>query len=107
MVFQVLVILLLLAILSLQLVIFRRLGFRFNFFSKPYDGTDALLPQAKEIIIKYDKVSASLLQRKLSIGYSRAAKLLDLMEEDGLVSPAVGAEPRKVLSKQQETKLAN
>lgn len=97
MIFETLVIVLLLAILSLQLVIFKRLGFRLNFFSKPYDGSDALLPQAKQIISQYDKASASLLQRKLSIGYSRAAKLLDLLEEEGLVSAAVGAEPRTVL----------
>lgn len=60
------------------------------------DG-DELLPEAKEIIIKAGKASASLLQRRLRIGYARAARLLDLLEEQGVIGPAEGAKPREIL----------
>ncbi|MGH2612087.1 MAG: DNA translocase FtsK [Rhabdochlamydiaceae bacterium] len=66
-------------------------------------GTDMLLSQAEEIVKKYDKVSASLLQRKLSIGYSRAARLLDELEEKGIVSAAVGGQPRTVLNQASDS----
>jgi len=42
------------------------------------------------------KASASLLQRRLKVGYARAARLLDLMEEDGIIGPGDGAKPREV-----------
>ena len=42
------------------------------------------------------KASASLLQRKLGVGYARAARLLDIMEENGVVGPGDGAKPREV-----------
>ena len=42
------------------------------------------------------KASASLLQRRLQVGYSRAARLLDLMEEKGVIGPGNGAKPREV-----------
>lgn len=61
--------------------------------------TDTLFDKAKEIIKEYSEVSASLLQRSLSIGYARAARLLDLLEKDGFVSKGEGAKPRKVLIK--------
>jgi len=44
-------------------------------------------------------VSVSLLQRKYMIGYSRAARLLDQMEADGIIGPAIGSKPREVLKK--------
>ena len=43
------------------------------------------------------KASTSLLQRKLKIGYSRAARLIDLLEERGVVGPQVGSKPREIL----------
>jgi S-DNA-T family DNA segregation ATPase FtsK/SpoIIIE len=58
---------------------------------------DELLEEAKKIIMEHDRVSASLLQRRLSIGYARAARLLDLLEKKGIVGPGEGAKPRKVL----------
>jgi len=58
---------------------------------------DELLEEAKEMIIRAGKASASFLQRKLKIGYARAARLLDLMEERGLIGPSQGAKPREVL----------
>jgi DNA segregation ATPase FtsK/SpoIIIE-like protein len=53
--------------------------------------------QAVEVVTQYDRASASLLQRRLSIGYARAARLIDQLEAAGVVGPAEGAEPREVL----------
>jgi hypothetical protein len=61
------------------------------------DDEDSLLGEAKEIIVNMGKASASLLQRRLSIGYARAARILDLLEEQGVVGPANGAKPREIL----------
>jgi len=58
---------------------------------------DGLFEQAVEIIKSHDLASASLLQRRLSIGYSRAARLMDELEEKGYVGKAEGAKPRKVI----------
>ena len=62
------------------------------------DGdNDPMLLQAIETAIEAGKISTSLLQRKMSIGYGRAAKIIDKMEEMGIVSPQVGMKPRNVL----------
>jgi len=61
------------------------------------EDADALLPDAKEEIIRAGKASASLLQRRLKVGYARAARLLDLLEEEGFIGPADGAKPREIL----------
>lgn len=58
---------------------------------------DPLYEEAKRIVIEAKKASASLLQRRLSIGYARAARLLDMLEERGIIGPPEGAKPRKVL----------
>ncbi len=58
---------------------------------------DPLIPNAKEEIIRAGKASASLLQRRLKVGYARAARLLDLLETDGFIGPADGAKPREIL----------
>ncbi|TSC53905.1 MAG: putative cell division FtsK/SpoIIIE [Parcubacteria group bacterium LiPW_39] len=57
---------------------------------------DDLYGQAKELVIQSGKASASLLQRRLRVGYARAARLLDMLEENGIVGPADGAKPREV-----------
>ncbi len=59
------------------------------------DG-DELYEEAVEVVRQAKKASASLLQRRLKIGYARAARLLDLMEEKGLIGPGEGAKPREV-----------
>ena len=59
--------------------------------------TDTLLDDAIEIAINAGKVSTSFLQRRMKIGYSRAARIVDLMEKLGIVGPADGAKPREVL----------
>ena len=65
------------------------------------DGGDAdsddLFEEAKELIINSGKASASYLQRRLSIGYARAARLLDLLEEAGIISAGNGSKPREIL----------
>jgi DNA segregation ATPase FtsK/SpoIIIE, S-DNA-T family len=63
---------------------------------------DELYPEAYEIVVKAGKASASLLQRRLRIGYSRAARLLDLLEENEIVGPVDGAKPREVFIKEKE-----
>ena len=57
---------------------------------------DPLFSEALRVIINHDRASASLLQRRLSIGYARAARLLDELEERGLVGPKDGSKPREV-----------
>jgi S-DNA-T family DNA segregation ATPase FtsK/SpoIIIE len=61
------------------------------------DGADPLLHQAVDIVRRNDKASASLLQRRLRIGYARAARILDQMEDRGIVGPADGSRFREVL----------
>lgn len=60
------------------------------------DSDDDLYAQAVETVAAAKKASASLLQRRLSVGYARAARLLDLMEERGVIGPGDGAKPREV-----------
>ncbi len=61
------------------------------------DDDDELLPDAKEVILQAGKASASLLQRRLRVGYARAARILDLLEAQGFIGPADGAKPREIL----------
>jgi S-DNA-T family DNA segregation ATPase FtsK/SpoIIIE len=64
---------------------------------------DELYEEAKEVVIQAGKASASLLQRRLRIGYARAARLLDMLEEKGVVGPADGAKPREVFIDEGES----
>ncbi|MEK7097352.1 MAG: DNA translocase FtsK, partial [Patescibacteria group bacterium] len=61
------------------------------------DDSDDLLLEAKEMVINSGKASASYLQRRLSVGYARAARLLDLLEEAGVVGPSNGSKPREIM----------
>ena len=63
------------------------------------DSEDELLPEARELVVAAGKASASLLQRRLKVGYARAARLLDLMETQGVIGPGDGAKPRAILVK--------
>ena len=65
-------------------------------------GEDSLYEEAKRIVIEAKKASASLLQRKLRIGYARAARLLDMLEERGVVGPGQGAKPREIYFKDEK-----
>jgi len=60
-------------------------------------GQDSLYPDALRIVVSEGRASTSLLQRRLSIGYGRAAKLVDMMHLNGLVGPSEGSKPREVL----------
>ena len=60
-------------------------------------GNDPLMDQALEVVASAGKASASYLQRKLKIGYNRAARLVEEMEQRGIVGPANGSKPREIL----------
>jgi len=63
------------------------------------NDNDELFQDAVRIVLEYGKASTSLLQRRLRIGYGRAAHLIDLMERDGIVGAADGPKPREVLKR--------
>ena len=63
---------------------------------------DIMLDKAIEVAFEADKISTSLLQRKLSLGFGRAAKLIDIMEERGIVGPPDGQKPRQILISKEE-----
>ncbi|MCA9362363.1 DNA translocase FtsK, partial [Candidatus Kaiserbacteria bacterium] len=62
------------------------------------DADDDLYEDARIAVIEAGKASTSYLQRKLRVGYSRAARLMDLLEENGVIGPADGSKPREILS---------
>jgi S-DNA-T family DNA segregation ATPase FtsK/SpoIIIE len=62
---------------------------------------DDLYDEAARIVVASGQASISYLQRRLRIGFSRAARLVDMMEMDGLVSAAAGGKPREVLVKKE------
>lgn len=63
------------------------------------DVDDELYEGAKKLVVEAQKASASYLQRRLRVGYARAARLLDMLEERGVIGPGEGAKPREVLVK--------
>lgn len=79
--------------------------FRSNLFNSSFLGSlddvddDELYEDAKEAVLEAGKASTSYIQRKLRVGYSRAARLMDMLEEKGVIGPADGAAPREVLKK--------
>ena len=60
---------------------------------------DPLFNDAVRLVVEFGKASTSLLQRRLRIGYGRAAHLIDLMEQDGIVGAADGPKPRELLKR--------
>ena len=66
------------------------------------DGLDPKFREAVKIAVETGRVATSLLQRKLEIGYGRAAKIIDQMEEHGYVSPAEGNKPRRILISKED-----
>lgn len=79
-----------------------------SFDSMPFDDggmdeeidepADSLYHEAKEIVLKTGNASTTFLQRKLKIGYARAASLMDALEKNGIVGPQEGSKPRKILA---------
>ncbi|MBO7341340.1 MAG: hypothetical protein J6U87_01530, partial [Clostridia bacterium] len=74
-----------------------RKGDDFDYGDEDEGGEDPKFIEAVELAVQTQKVATSLLQRRLGVGYGRAAKIIDRMEELGLVSPAEGNKPRKLL----------
>jgi len=70
-------------------------------FSDPTDN-DELLPKAIEIAVEAGKISASHLQRRLKVGFSRASRMIDQMQERGIISPPDGSKPREVLISKED-----
>jgi S-DNA-T family DNA segregation ATPase FtsK/SpoIIIE len=71
------------------------------------DGRDTQIEEAIRLVCQFNTASASFLQRKMSVGYSRAARMLDQLEELGIVGPAEGSKPRDVLVRNAEDYLQN
>ena len=68
-----------------------------NLYRMDGEGDDDLYDEALDVVIRAKKASASLLQRRLRVGYARAARLLDIMESKGVIGPADGSKPRDIL----------
>lgn len=68
----------------------------------PQNDYDELLPQAVEVIFETKQASVSMLQRRLKLGYSRAARLIDQLEEIGVVGAYAGSKPREILLTKQQ-----
>jgi S-DNA-T family DNA segregation ATPase FtsK/SpoIIIE len=68
---------------------------------------DDLFEEAVRTIVQYEKASASLLQRRLRVGYARAARLMDELEEAGIIGPGEGSKPRDVLIRNVDDYFAN
>ena len=64
---------------------------------------DELYEEARQCVIEAGRASTSYLQRKLKLGYARAARLMDKLEERGVIGPGDGAKPREVLEKLERT----
>ena len=58
---------------------------------------DEMLPQAADVVLETGMASVSMLQRRLKLGYARAARIMDSMEELGIVGPYAGSKPRNIL----------
>ena len=75
-----------------------------SYDSKDDEYDDPLYNEIVDFVIKTGKTSASLLQRKFRLGYNRAARMMDLLEERGIVGPQNGSKPREVLVKYEDNK---
>lgn len=66
------------------------------------DEADELLQTAIEILVNYEQASASFLQRRLKVGFNRASRIMDQLEERGVISPKDGGKPRQVLLRKED-----
>ena len=66
------------------------------------DGKDSYFSEAAKIIVDKEKASIGMLQRYLKVGFNRAARIMDQLEEAGIVGPEEGTKPRKVLMTKEE-----
>lgn len=84
---------------DLEVALEKENGQQFIDLESLVEEEDPLYDEAYEVVVKSGKASASLLQRRLRIGYARAARLLDILESKGIIGPADGAKPRPVYVK--------
>ena len=68
---------------------------------------DEVYEEAVKLILETKQASVSVLQRRLGLGYTRAARLIDMMEDEGLVGPYQGSKPRDILMSQEEYQSKN
>ena len=71
------------------------------------EDVDDLFKEAVKVVCQYDRASASLLQRRLSVGYARAARIVDQLEAAGAIGPSEGSKPREVLVQDAEQFLSS
>ena len=83
-------------------VVEQQVNLRRGFWARGAAGRDELFEQAVRIVCAHDRASSSLLQRRLSIGFNRAARILEQLEEAGVVGAAEGSKPRDVLIRDPE-----
>ena len=81
-----------------ETIVGKQTGGTVNMFGGASDDQDPLFDEAKKYVIDAGKASASLLQRRLKIGYARAARILDELEAAGIIGPGDGAKPREILA---------
>ena len=62
---------------------------------------DDLLPEAIKLVTESGRASTSFLQRRLGVGYPRASRLMDQLEQEGVIGPAEGSKPREVLWREE------
>lgn len=72
--------------------------------SERHSDSDALFDAARAVVVRSRRASAIYLKRKLGIDYARASRLIDLLEERGVIAPSDGSENRKVLAKAERRK---
>ncbi len=85
-----------------ETIVDRQASRTLSMFGGPADDQDPMFEEAKQAIIHAGKASASLLQRRLKIGYARAARILDELEAAGIIGPGDGAKPREILAIETE-----
>ena len=66
------------------------------------EDEDELFPEALKFVVDQQKASTSLIQRRFRIGYNRAARIIDDMEQRGYIGPANGSKPREVYKKKEQ-----
>ena len=65
-------------------------------------GDDEILKKAIEVVVEAQSASTTLLQKRLKLGYARASRIIDELEEKGVIGPYEGSKPRKVLITKQQ-----